>query len=381
MTFEVLAGIALFLAAIPAVLFLANLREFRRPQPFPVSQPPPSISVLIPARNEEGSIRGAVESALASRGAVFEVVVLDDHSEDRTAAIVSEISARDPRVRLESAPALPEGWCGKQHACAVLAERARNPLLLFVDADVRIAPDALASIAAFQQASGAPLVSGFPWQETGTFLERLLLPMMHFLLLSYLPLRRMRRSFRPAFGAGCGQLFMARRDAYAAAGGHGAIRGSLHDGLKLPRAFREKGLATDLFDATDAASCRMYRGAAEVWRGLSKNATEGIGSPGAIPTWTVLLAGGHLLPHGLLVASLCGAGGAGGVAAAAVALSYLPRAIAAFQFRQSLLGAALHPLGVAVLLAIQYSALFRKLAGRPAGWKGRVYGSGASDAS
>ena len=92
----------------------------------------------------------------------------------------------------------------------------------------------------------------------------------------------MRRSRHPAYGAGCGQLFLARREAYETAGGHAAIRATLHDGVKLPRAFRAAGLRTDLFDATDVASCRMYRNAGEVWRGLAKNATEGLAAPGKI---------------------------------------------------------------------------------------------------
>src|SRR5262249_61852699 len=99
------------------------------------------ISVLIPARNEERGIVAAVESALASEGVSLEVIVLDDHSEDRTAALVEGLARRDSRVRLVPAPPLPEGWCGKQHACHVLAGCACHPLLAFLDADVRLAPD------------------------------------------------------------------------------------------------------------------------------------------------------------------------------------------------------------------------------------------------
>src|SRR5207245_2714359 len=122
---------------------------------------------------EERSIAAAVESALANKGVTVEVLVLDDHSEDRTAALVAEIAERDGRVRLLSAPPLPEGWCGKQHACHVLARAARYPLLCFLDADVYLEPDALARLTAFQKQSGASLVSGIPRQETGSLLERL----------------------------------------------------------------------------------------------------------------------------------------------------------------------------------------------------------------
>jgi glycosyltransferase involved in cell wall biosynthesis len=115
-------------ALLPALLFRRNLGLYAPPPPMQGDRP--AISILIPARNEEGSIRGAVEAALASEGAEIEVIVLDDHSEDRTAAIVREIAARDPRACLEPAPPLPAGWNGKQHACAVLGRLAQRPLLL-----------------------------------------------------------------------------------------------------------------------------------------------------------------------------------------------------------------------------------------------------------
>src|SRR5207244_4018469 len=130
--------------------------------------------------------------------------------------------------------------------------------------------------------SGADLGSGFPRQETGTLLEKLVLPLIHFLLLGYLPLIGMRWCRHPAFGAGCGQLFVTRRDAYEAVGGHVAVRASLHDGLTLPRAYRRRGLKTDLCDATELADCRMYRSGRELWYGLAKNAREGLAHPKAI---------------------------------------------------------------------------------------------------
>lgn len=316
-----------------------------------------------------------MEAALASRGVDLEVVVLDDHSEDRTAEIVRGIASRDPRVRLETAPPLPPGWCGKQHACAALARLARHPLLLFVDADVRLEPEGVARAAAFLETSGAGLVSGVPRQETVTFLERLLLPLIHWVLLGFLPMARMRRSRHPAYGAGCGQLFLARRADYEKAGGHEAIRGSLHDGVALPRAFRQAEIATDLFDATAVASCRMYHDAGEVWRGLGKNAVEGLASPGKILPVTLLFLAGQVMPPVLLVLAIFGVlppvllipAGIGTIAL------YLPRLAAVRQFRQPLDGALLHPLAVVVFLVIQWTALGRKLLGRPAGWKGRTY--------
>lgn len=379
MTSAVLLALAsLVCALIPALVFRRNLRLFAPPS-LPPDGARPAVSVLIPARDEEGTIGAAVEAALASRGVDLEVVVLDDGSRDRTAEIAAGIAARDPRVRLVTAPPLAPGWCGKQHACAALARTARQPVLAFLDADVRLEPEGLARAAAFLEASGAGLVSGVPRQETGTFLERLLIPLIHFILLGFLPLARMRRSLHPAYGAGCGQLFLARRDAYEKAGGHAAIRASLHDGIALPRAFRSAGIATDLFDATDVAVCRMYHSAGEVWRGLGKNATEGLASPGKIVPVTALLLTGQVLPPLLLILLLTGAlpGGtapaAAWLAVPATIVALAPRLLAVSRFRQPLDGALLHPLAIVVFLAIQWNALGRRLLGRPAAWKGRRY--------
>ncbi len=371
MNLEILAFLSLVLAALPCGLFLANLAIYRRLAQSR-SKPVMPVSVLVPARNEERNIRATVEAAFMNRGTDFEVIVLDDHSTDDTAKIVSRLAAHHPGLRLETAPPLPAGWCGKQHACHILAGCAQHPLLVFMDADVRLAPDALSRMAAFMDRSDAALASGVPRQELGTFSERLLIPLIHFILLGFLPMRMMRRTKSPAFSAGCGQLFIARRDAYQLCGGHAQIKDSLHDGLKLPRVFRRAGLKTDLFDATDVATCRMYHTNLETWRGLAKNAIEGLAAPVTILPMTLLLALGQIVPFALLFLTAPGSwsfyfSAMGG------GLALLPRVVAARRFRQSWPGAVLHPLGVLFLLGIQWHALLKKLLGQPMQWKGRDY--------
>ncbi|MBV9811303.1 MAG: glycosyltransferase, partial [Acetobacteraceae bacterium] len=215
---------ALLLAALPLALTLANLAFYRTPER---ASGRPSLSVLVPARNEERNIGALAACVLASEGVDLELLVLDDHSTDRTGAILAAIA--DARLRVIAAPSLPAGWSGKQHACAALAREARHTLMVFVDADVRLAPDALVRIAGFMERNDVGLASGFPRQVVRSWSERLLLPLIHFLLLGYLPMWVMRRSPSPGLGAGCGQLFVARRTDYARAGGHAAIRASLHD--------------------------------------------------------------------------------------------------------------------------------------------------------
>jgi Glycosyl transferase family 2 len=363
---------AFLFALIPCVVYQRNLRVYRPLVALPADRP--AVSVLIPARNESRSIVDAVESALESTGVEVEVIVLDDHSEDDTRAKVEAIATRDPRVRVESAPELPEGWCGKQHACFALSKLAKHDLMVFMDADVRLATTGLARMVAFAESSGADLISGIPKQITGTLSETLAIPLIHFLLLGFLPMWRMRQSTDPSFGAGCGQLFLAKRSGYDACGGHSAIKESMHDGVKLPRAFRAAGRKTDLFDATDVAVCRMYWSASQVWFGLAKNAREGLAAPRLIVPVTVLLLAGQVFPFAILAC-------AGElvpiywiIAACTVVLVWGVRFDAAVRFRQSWLGAILHPVAILHLLAIQWFATFRHLLGRPSGWKGRSYG-------
>jgi len=358
----VLAWAALFLAVGPLLLGLWNLLLYRVPSP---ATGTPAVSVLIPARNEEANIADACAAVLASVGVDLELIVLDDASTDRTPAILQAIS--DPRLRVAAAPRLPPGWSGKQHACHVLGGLARHELMVFVDADVRLQPDALARMAGYMQRHPVGLASGFPAQVTITWSEQLLLPLIHFLLLGYLPMAAMLRSPAPGLGAGCGQLFIARREAYVRAGGHTAIKASLHDGLMLPRAFRQAGLMTGLFDASPFARCRMYSNAAQVWEGLCKNATEGMAKPRALPVWTIILFGGQVLPAVLMLAA------PSGPAALALAASLGLRLILAARFRQPWLAAVLHPAGVLALLVVQWSALVRAARGRPATWRGRAY--------
>ena len=367
---------ALLLAAIPALLTLFNLKVFLPAPEQGARINKPTVSVLVPARNEAAAIEPCVRAILASRDVDLEVVVLDDASTDGTDAIVQQLALKDARVRLVRGRPLPSGWCGKQHACAQLAEAASHDTWVFLDTDVQLSPDAARRCVAFLDASRASLVSGFPRQVTGSFLEWLLLPLIHFVLLGFLPIARSRIDNSPGLAAGCGQLFVTRRDDYLRAGGHMAIRASLHDGIKLPRAFRRAGLCTDIFDATDIASCRMYTRSLDVWKGLSKNATEGIGSPATIVPFTILLAGGQMLPW-VLVGWGLATGWQGWpswavpVALVAVALSSLPRILEATRFRQSFTSALAHPLGIAVFLAIQWVALGRRLLGLQTSWRGR----------
>ena len=416
-----LLGASAACAIGPAMLFCVNLRRYHAPARG-ASAEPTRVSVLIPARNEEANIGAALRCVLASHQVELEVLVLDDDSTDRTGEVVRFLAATDHRVRLVEGRGLPPGWNGKQHACWTLAGESAHSLLVFLDADVRIEPELLRSMASFSKSTNSALVSGFPRLITVTWLEQLLLPLIHFVLLGFLPMGAMRRGTGPSFAAGCGQFMMAERDAYFASGGHSAIRETMHDGLLLPRVMRRAGYRTDIADITELASVRMYDSAAKVWQGLAKNATEGIATAGKIVPLTMVLLLGQVVPALLGVLLLISAvtlllirllgdtaglflvqhapgtatamavvvahGGLmvgisqptlfyvfGGLFLLSIAGAYLPRLLAVRRFRQPLRSALLHPVGILLLLSVQWYAFGRKLFGKPVGWRQRTYSS------
>ena len=387
MTLLLLSAAGLILATIPALMFFANLPLFQETgvrtlcsdgeQGTEEAAPTAAsdavqVSVLIPARDEAAGIAETLACVLRSRSVELEVLVLDDHSSDDTAEIVRAVSETDPRAGCLAGLPLPAGWNGKQFACAQLAAAANYPRLLFLDADVRLAPDALGWMVQRQDEKGVSLLSIFPHQQTGTWLEQWLIPLMHWILLGFLPFRRMRQSNHPAYAAGCGQVFMSHRSDYEQAGTHAAILRSRHDGVKLPRVFREAGLMTDVLDGSQHAECRMYRSGAEVIRGVLKNAVEGIANPKLIVPFTIILLGGALLPWLTLAASLWAqAFTAAAISLVAILIGYAPRMVAVTRLRQPFAGAVCHPLAVTLFVILQWIALLQHRSGRQVAWRGR----------
>ena len=181
---------------------------------------------------------------------------------------------------------------------AARADHGRAPWILFVDADVRLAPDAAARlVAAAREAGPAEFVSGVPRQVLGSVGEALVVPLIHLVLLAYLPLALVRRNPMPALAAGCGQLMLADRGAYLAAGGHQAVAATRHDGLMLARHMKASAFGVGLDrrrrprDAPDEPRARRD------WAGYSRNAYEATaGSPAALATMTALNLGLFVVP-------------------------------------------------------------------------------------
>jgi len=381
---EVVAAMMAVSAVVPALLFTLNLRRYRLPK-FGAERKSP-VAVLIPARDEERNIRATLESVLASREVELEVFVLDDDSADRTVNIVLDVAMRDSRVKLLQSSHLPAGWTGKQHACWQLAKATEAPVMLFLDADVRLQPWAIARSVAALHKKNVALLSGFPQPIATGALGKMLLALRQYLLLAFLPFERMQKTTKPAYAAGCGQFMLVDREAYFASGGHAAIRQTRQDGLMLPRLFREHGLRTDMADLTTLAEAQMFRARNA---GLAKAATEGIGIEEHIVPFTAVLLLGQVLPT--IVAcwwlfrgvSMIAAGSAvedpAGLATVtlliviALVASYVPRLVAAHRFKQSPMSAVLHPLEILLMLMVQWLAFARTAIGRPVTWRAREY--------
>lgn len=411
---------AALIAAIALTMTIVNLGVYRR-SPADATLPDrssalPLVSVCVPARNEEANIEACVRSLLDNNGTtgeptgspLVEVVVYDDQSTDATPRLIQNMideevsragSPAEPLLRRAPTVPLPPEWNGKQHACWRMSRAARGDWLLFTDADVRFTPDALRRSIARAQRLNADLLSTFPRQIMGTAGEAMIVPMIFFVLFSYLPMPRMRTTKDPATSAGCGQFLLVRRRAYESFGGHSAFKSTMHDGIKMPREVRRAGFRTDLFDGSDLCSVRMYRGLAQTWRGFAKNAYEGLGSPGLLIFLTLLHALGHVLPW--LVVAVAAIDRTIGVptnlaaafglrhrladrtalvfAACAVIMAIVQRLVLAQRLRQGKLGflaAFLHPIGVIAMTAVQWYSLFLHLTGRRA-WRGRL-ATGAS---
>ncbi len=234
----------------------------------------PFVSVLVPARNEELNIRNCVESILGQDYPRMELIVLDDCSEDGTGAILNEIAmsyrgAFDFKV-IEGEK-LPPVWLGKPRACHRLSERAAGELLLFVDADTVLEKDAVKTAVQTMVYGDYDLLSLMPCQKTVTFAEKLVVPVVLWSIMFFLPLFLSYRLKKMLPAAAIGQFMLFRANVYRRLGGHKAVMDEVVDDLALARLYKGSNRRWGIFNGVGLLSCRMYRNTAEVIEGFSKN--------------------------------------------------------------------------------------------------------------
>jgi chlorobactene glucosyltransferase len=341
----------------------------------------PLVSLVIPARNEGHNIHRCVASALASTYPRLEVIVVDDHSTDDTAAVVGALAARDERLRIITPATLPAGWFGKQWACDTGARAARGTVIGFMDADTWQAPDLVPRVVDAMRDRGSDLLTVAGYQEMGSFWERLIQPQVFAILgARYGGTEVVNESRHPAHKIANGQCMFFRRDAYDAMGGHAAVREKVAEDLAIAQHWFTAGRRVTMVLGLAQLSTRMYTSLRELVEGWGKNIYAGgrhampFGALGRAfyPLLLVLPSLSGLIPPIMLALGLAGLVGPTALVWAAIVtgVNLLCWLVAYAALGLSPAYALLHPVGAAALLYISLRAIVR---GRSVRWKGREY--------
>lgn len=338
------------------------------------------VSVIIPARNEEAAIARAVRS-VAGQAGVREIVVVDDHSEDRTGAILDELRAEVPALRVVPSGALPANWTGKSYALATGAERASGRWLLFTDADTVHRPGGLAALVERAEREGVDLLSLSPAQRLGTWWEKAVIPVIYVRLARLYRFAEVSDPSSTAAAAN-GQFILIRREAYERAGGHRAVAGALLEDVELARRVKAGGGRLLFLPGAAWVETRMYRNFGQMWEGWTKNLYLLLG--GSVARVARVLAEAVLLdvimPLGFVAACLLALAGCCDTVIAGVGVACLLGGV----WRHWRYSAALERLSFAPQLAaalVPGNFLFALLALnslRAYRWRGRVSWKGRS---
>jgi glycosyltransferase involved in cell wall biosynthesis len=331
----------------------------------------PEVSIVIPARNEEANLATCIESLISQTGVNFEIIVVDDHSTDRTCEIAESFSAHG--VRVLEAPELPEGWTGKNNAVAAGARAAQGEWLLFTDADTVHLPGSLARALTEAREHQADMLSYSPEQIAVTFWEMAVLPVVFAELARQYPPWKVRDPNSPIAAAN-GQYILITREAYDAVGGHAAIANEILEDVALARAIKQSRRKIFFRYGGDAVRTRMYRNFAQLREGWTKNLALLFPNSGRLAALTLSLWAVPWLFSSLFVATHHWWWLTLGIIAFSRNTRVLRRAN--FDLTMELLGALFGMPMFAYLLLRS-----RRAHGRgKVGWKGRIYKSTENDA-
>ena len=341
----------------------------------------PLVSVVIPARNERRNIERCARSVLSTTYPRVDVIVVDDHSTDGTGDIATTIAAADSRLRVIQAPALAEGWFGKQWACAAGAGVARGELLLFTDADTKHEPDLLPRAVDALRRERADLVTLSGHQEMHSFWERVIQPQLFVLILiRYGGTENVSHAKRPGDAIANGQFILTSREAYDAVGGHAAVRDVVAEDMALAQTFVRAQRRILLLLARSQFSTHMYASLSELIRGWGKNIyaagrTAALGGAAGRALYPVILLATPIIGLAPVIALLLSATGVLSTAwlmwsAIVVACSLVFWGIVYRFSGEPVRYALTYPLGLAMLLYISAGSIRR---GRRVEWKDRAY--------
>jgi chlorobactene glucosyltransferase len=354
------------------VRFLAQIRSMAPGVALPI----PYVSVLVPARNEVQNIADTVASLVRQDYPNFEVIVLDDASTDGTGAKLDSLSIDFPHLRtLHSFEQPPFGWNGKSYACHRLAGRASGEWLLFTDADTLHMPSSITQGIALAQSLEVSLLSAFPYQETRTWGERLLISfIMDFLPMLGLDLRHIWQGNNSQIAAN-GQYILVDAAKYRSIGGHEAIAHDLVDDFALAKHFKMHGHRIAFVNGANMLSCRMYQGRREVWNGFSKNLMLGLeqSSMRSVSIWLKVLFPWIYVALFLFPFVWLFVGQHAWLAVAEISWLILIRALVAREFKRPFSELFTTPLAALVVMLLGTNAVYRRWRKQDITWKGRPY--------
>jgi glycosyltransferase involved in cell wall biosynthesis len=381
---EPMAAFTMFHAFVVAILAalgvqtILNARAMRRLSAPSSPSTWPTVSVLIPVRNEASRIAACVAAWRVQDYPNYEVVIYDDDSSDRTRPHVEHAAAGAANIRVIVGARLPAGWRGKTHACHRLRESARGDILVFADADVEPRPSALAAAVATLGAVGGHACSALPSHAPLSPLLRAIVGLQNWAAMSvapiWLPAARRRRTFAMLNG----QFIVIAAAVYDAAGGFSAVKESLAEDTAFGRRLVALGYRVELVDGSQRLTCRSYARLADLWRANVRNlAAVLFGSPWLLLGSAVVLGTVYIAPLALLGLGPV-FGRAGSLAwtwlpAAEIALAIGARAVVDHRSGHGVWVAALHPLAIASLIAMQCDALTRMRRGGEVEWRDRRY--------
>jgi chlorobactene glucosyltransferase len=356
--------------------------------------PLPLISICIPARNEERNIRACVEVVLNQTYPNLEVIVVDDRSADSTLEILRGLvsirsstrppAAQNARLRIINGSDLPSGWAGKPHALYQAAKAAQGDWLCFMDADTFLTPNALASVYAKAIETNADLFTIMTFQITGTFWERVVMPLvMTALSVGFSPRKVNDPKRKDAIANG--QFIFIKRSVYDAIGGHEGVKDQIVEDKAISEKVKWSGYRLIVADGRQVARTRMYTSLAEMWEGWTKNIYLGLreqvglmilGAFGALvmviaalvlPLWPLLglywfLHSGEWMAIGVILEAV-------------ILWSVLiyTRGVVAHNMNISRWYALTTPLGAAIFAAMMFTSTWKVISGQGVTWRGRKY--------
>ena len=250
-----------------------SVQALRDVPPFPGNNPA-RVSIIVPARNEQRNIRAALQSLLGLEYPDYELIVVDDRSEDSTGRILDEMAASSPRLKVIHIDRLPHGWLGKNHALWVGSRVASGELFLFTDADIVMEPTLLTRAVAFLEGNRLDHLAATPSMRMPTlFLSMFGASFIIFFSLFTRPWKA--RDPKSPCHIGIGAFNLLRREVYYKVGGHETIRLRPDDDIKLGKIVKKGGFRQDVAYAPEFMAVEWYSSVAEVIKGLEKNAFSG----------------------------------------------------------------------------------------------------------